>query len=906
MNENNADLYDLNGYVTIKGYRKQRRGGGVSLYIRDEISFAIRNDLGFFDSEMESIFIEIDKDIFRTNCNIVIGLIYRTPDSSVDVFNERISDILNTVCKEHKIFYCIGDLNIDFFKYDVHKPTSAMLDTIYACNVFPLITKPTRVTETTATLIDHILTNNIDIASNHLQGILCTDISDHYAIFHIAGNIKYDETNSPDVRLIRDIRQCNINKFINEMQLVEWDSVTNKTDTQAAYSEFHRILCEKYNKCFPYRKLSQPYYNNKPWLTNALKESIKTKNKLFVNRNKGSNTEERNACYKAYRNRLHHLLRMAERQYYQDLILQHKANIKKSWQVIKSIINKRKYCPVNSKFKYNGDVISDGKTIANRFNNFFVNVGESLANEIPSTDRCPSEYIKYEISEKFYASAVTEDEICKIICNFKDSAAGWDDLRPHIMKLIQNCIKSPLAHICNRSFMTGIFPSELKIANVVPIFKSGDDMVFSNYRPVSVLPVLSKILERLMYNRLILYINCHGLLYEYQFGFQKGKSTHMALITLIDKITEALDQGELVIGIFLDFSKAFDSVDHDILLQKLELYGVQDIALKWFDSYLSNRLQYVTYNNVKSDKENVKCGVPQGSIVGPLLFLLYINDLTTVATTSLSVLFADDTNIFLSGKNLDSMSMTLNEQLTAIYEWLCCNKLSLNVLKTHYMIFTPRNKKVNDINLYINKVPIGRVYVTKFLGVQIDSQLNWKNHIEYTCKKLSKCIGILSKAWRKLQKSSLISLYYSFAFPYFIYCNHVWGSTYQTNLNNVVLVQKKLIRIITCSPFRAHTEPLMLANRLMTCIFVYQCLNGCVPDIFNDFYTCNRNIHGRETRQASDLHVPYGRLDIRQNSMKIHGANMWNSIPEHVKMPESVYLFKQRLRNFLLDRKNFN
>ena len=192
LNENNVDLYDLNGYVKIKGCRKERRGGGVSLYIRDEISFATRNDLGYFDSEMESIFMEIDKDIFRTNSNIVIGLIYRMPDSSVDVFNERISDILNTAYKEHKIFYCIGDLNIDFFKYDVHKPTSAILDTIYAYNVFPLITKPTRVTETTATLIDHILTNNIDIASDHLQGILCTDISDHYAIFHVAGNIKYD------------------------------------------------------------------------------------------------------------------------------------------------------------------------------------------------------------------------------------------------------------------------------------------------------------------------------------------------------------------------------------------------------------------------------------------------------------------------------------------------------------------------------------------------------------------------------------------------------------------------------------------------------------------------------------------------------------------------------------------
>ena len=194
----------------------------------------------------------------------------------------------------------------------------------------------------------------------------------------------------------------------------------------------------------------------------------------------------------------------------------------------------------------------------------------------------------------------------------------------------------------------------------------------------------------------------------------------MAQITLIDKISEALDQGELVIGIFLDFSKALDSVHHGILLKKLELYGVKDTALKWFDSYLTNHLQYVTYNNIKSDKEKVKCGVPQGSILGPLLFLLYINDLTTVSTTSLSVLFADDTNIFMSGKNLPSMAMALNEQLTAIYEWLCCNKLSLNVLKTHYMIFTQRNKKVNDISSYINNRSIEWVYVPGLCGLTGD------------------------------------------------------------------------------------------------------------------------------------------------------------------------------------------
>ena len=241
-------------------------------------------------------------------------------------------------------------------------------------------------------------------------------------------------------------------------------------------------------------------------------------------------------------------------------------------------------------------------------------------------------------------------------------------------------------------------------------------------------------------------------------------------------------------------------------------------------------------------------------------------------------------------------------------------QLTLNVLKTHYMVFTPRNKLINDIDVKIHDVQIQRVYATKFLGVQIDAQLTWKTHIEYTCKKLSKCVGIFCKARKKLYKSTLISLYYSFAYPYFIYCNHVWGQNYPSCLERISLIQKKLVRIITCSPFRAHTEPLYFANKILNVsdindytngIFMYECLYGNIPDIFRNYFQRNADVHDHNLRNANDLYVPYGRLDIRKFSIKIAGASLWNSLPSLVKNSQSIHIFKKNMRHYLIERKRY-
>ena len=480
-----------------------------------------------------------------------------------------------------------------------------------------------------------------------------------------------------------------------------------------------------------------------------------------------------------------------------------------------------------------------------------------------------------------------------------------------MIKHVKDSITVPQVHICNRSLVTCIFPSEFKIANVVPIYKSGDELVFSNYRPVSVLPVFSELLERLVYNRLSPHINDNKLLYEYQFGFQKGKSTHLAIMMLVDKITEALDQGKSVVGVFLDFSKAFDTFDHNILLQKMNKYWICGVELQWFEDYLSNRMQCVTHNNHKSLHEKVNCGVPQGSILGPILFLLYINDLTNVSEFCFSVLFADDTNMFITGKDMDVLCQQLNKDLRNVQEWLQCNELSLNVLKPHYMVFTPRNKLINDIDVKIHNVQIQRVYATKFLGVQIDAELTWKTHIEYTCKKLSKCVGILCKVRKKLYKSTLIGLYHSFAYPY-LFTATMYGETITHHALKEYPWCKRNMRIITCSPFRAHTEPLYLANKILNIsdindyivgIFMYECLHGNIPDIFRGYFQRNADEHDHNLQNANDLYIPYGRLDIRKFSIKIAGGNLWNSLPSFVKNSQSINIFKKNMRNYLMREK---
>ena len=393
-----------------------------------------------------------------------------------------------------------------------------------------------------------------------------------------------------------------------------------------------------------------------------------------------------------------------------------------------------------------------------------------------------------------------------------------------------------------------------------------------------------------MYSRLIEYLETFKFLLDNQFGFRKWHSSYMALMQLMDQLIKSLEKGDTVIGVFLDFSKACDTVDHDILLKKMEHYGIRGCALSWFKSYLANRKQFVTYNGVSSTTKNIRCGVPQGSILGPLLFLIYINDLYSACKHTTAILFADDSNLFKSGTDINAMERDINDELRNISVWLKVNKLSLNVDKTYYMILSRKKTERKNKTLRINEQMISEVRKIKFLGVMLDNKVNWKDHINYISGKVSRGIGMILKARRYLTKKALMTLYYSFIYPYLTYCNHIRGSTYQTNLMKLQKLQNRIIRIICNTNRRDHVRPLYKAtgllqlgdiNKYLTCRFMFRVCNNHVPRVFHSFFKRNREFHNYETRTANHFHVPPVRTDLAKTGIRYRGATLWNAILDH-------------------------
>ena len=889
------------------------------LYVHNSLNFKILKKLSINSNDLECACIEI---VRKNAKNIIVSCIYRPPRGDSHKFLEGIKTL---ICKnQEKPLFLVGDLNMNSLDYSINTIVRDFFNLIFQNGIFPLINRPTRVTKSSATIIDHVLTNTI-IDSEVQSGIIKTDISDHFAVFALM-RTSLVQPYLKKTSIKRDVNEDSIKYFNSILNSVDWDLITQTTTPDSSYNIFLDKFIKLYDIAFPERKVEKKQKNlTSPWITRGLKKSSKRKQRLYDKFLKRRN-DKNEKVYKMYKSLFEKLKLQSKKLYFQNKLKQYENNIKNTWKIMKVIIGKSKVYNDNFPKILNIDKkeITYKKTIAEEFNSYFINVGPKLATKIPPSNTNFESYLP-NITTSFLEKPLKEKEFKDAFFALKtNKSPGNDNLHVNVIRKLYHELKIPLMNIFSQSLKKGIFPEKMKIAKVSPIFKKGDKSILSNYRPISVLPCFSKILECIMYNRLYAYVAENNILFNKQFGFRAGHSTEHALLELIDQINDSFNGKSYFLGIFIDLSKAFDTVDHKILLKKLQHYRIKGKNLSWFESYLTGRKQYIKFEindyNGKTGLLKITCGVPQGSILGPLLFIIYINALCQVSDILKLIMFADDTNLFCSSNDIKTLFFNTNLELQKISGWFRANKLSLNEDKTTFTLFH-RIKDRDNLPLRlpilkINDYDIKRSSSIKFLGVLVDEHLSWTDHINILENKLSKNLGLLYKSKHFLNANGMKSLYYSFFHSYLNYGNIAWCSTSVTKIKKLYSKQKQAIKALSVASedysglkIGDLMEKTSILNIYKLNIYhvinlMFRVKNNTIPEAFvNKFEIVH---HHYQTRHSENNFIePKIYFTATKFAISSRGPRLWNSLTDKdIKTITSTPLFKRRLKNHLIKIKN--
>ena len=791
---------------------------------------------------------------------------------------------------------------------------------MFQFGLISLINSPTRVVKNSFSAIDHIMTNLIDKKCE--TGIIKTDLSDHFPIF-VNFDLKEPTPNKKtenDFFYKRSFDETSINKFKMRLKEVNWTILDSLENPCKAFDRFMEIIGNLYEESFPNKEVKTKHKKtSNPWITNGILKSSKRKQKLYEKFLKNRTTENE-SIYKTYKNLFETIKRKSKKNYYSELLLKYRNDAKRTWNVMKNIIGKSKSYKSNfpQKIIVDDKEVSEIGKIAEEFNIFFTKVGPSLAEKTPKASKSFDSYLK-NIDSIMPTKPISTNELKEAFFSLKiNKTPGYDDINFNIIKKCFGELLSPLKFLFNRSLEKGIFPDSLKIAKGTPIFKSGDKTDLNNYRPISVLPCFSKMLERIMYNRLYKYLLDNDILYRKQFGFQIGQSTDHAILELADQIYDSFDKNLFTLGVFIDLSKAFDTVDHSILIKKLQIYGVLGSNISWIRSYLSNRKQFIQISPTeKTDFQTVKCGVPQGSILGPLLFLIYVNDLQQSSKLLNPIMFADDTNLFYSHENIFQLFSKVNFELSEINQWFNANKLSLNVTKTKYSFFHKPSIKdkipLQLPKLFIDNYEVKRKNSIKFLGILLDENLTWKEHIKFTENKIAKNIGILFKAKPYLNKECMLSLYFSYIHSYINYGSIAWASTNKSNLAKILKQQKHAIRIIFNKNRFDHTKELFRSNKILNIyqlnilkntVFMQQVNIKSAPKVFYSKFL--KPSHPYPTNFSNSNYIqPFTKLNLCKFRISYRGPYLWNNLLNYKeKQIQNTEDFKKKVKFTLLSVEN--
>jgi hypothetical protein len=900
LHDENNHLFEIPGYNFIQRNRKHMRRGGVAMYVNESIQFKLREDIAIFvEGEFESIFIETSNTLHNT----IVGEIYRVPNSNIALSLERFDTILSMLSSNQNVI--LGtDQNLNLLRSDTHAPTAELLNTMFAHSLVPTITKPTRITHTSATLIDNIYIK-FDSNSKVSSGIILTDISDHLPIFSFLYCTK--KKTKPCESLIfehRPLTQNTINQITAAIEHIDW-SYLNGFDTNDAFLKFTDRLNEITDLYAPIKRVKVPpkYIKRDPWMTCGLMTSSRTCTRLYRKCLNKSRTDLSFKLFIKYRNMYNAIKRKAKQLYYTQIFDKYKYDIRNTWKTINSVTGRTNdKTSVSQIFKINERTTTSASIISDHFCDYFSKIGPQYANDIPASTHNHEHYLSQNVTKNrntFFMTPTDPEEILKILKATKSKkSTGHDNISTHFLKQIDKHIATPISILINKSIQSGTFPDTLKLAKVIPIYKAKAKDTFSNYRPISLLPSISKILEKVVHKRLYYFLDQQDIFYDNQYGFRKKHSTIDAVTKFITDIAQSFENKQSTLAVYLDLSKAFDTIDHTILHKKLEYYGVRGLALDWFMTYLGNRRQYVNYRGSNSAVRAVECGVPQGSVLGPLLFIIYTNDLPNCLSITKAILFADDTTVYLASNDDKYLYSTMNRELDKLTDWFRANKLSLNISKTNYMLFSHSTQEITNTEIKLANTIITRSKCVKFLGMHIDEKLKWDEHIKTMKKKISSAFYAINKVKYVLPRKHLNTLYYSLVYPYLTYGIILWGATYQVHLSKLIIMQKKIIRAIAGAKYNAHTSPIFKLSRLLKlediyklhiCKFVLSHIMKTLPSSLTHLFTLTQDIHSHETRHSFNykITVPKIRTVIASQSILLKGPQIWNNLAQSLYVHHS-------------------
>ena len=894
-----SDLSDLSllhveGYQLISMAKHCSAHSGLVIYLSNKYQHEVLNiheQSNLWDGQ----FIKISGMLH--NRNIILGNIYRPPNDineNYKTFFDELIRILAILNKSKHEVIIAGDFNIDLLKVNTNIHAHEFFHTLIAQSFIPKITLPTRFSDLRCTLIDNFLCKLSPAILDSSAAIFTNNISDHQLYILVVPNLSntikvpkytkilWDANSTPNFKA--DISKANVFAKLNP------DISANPNEN---YDILEKITVHNINKHFPRRQVKFNKYKHKKntWITKGILHSIKFRDNLYRELKKACPNSDIYSTIKVnlrtYNKILKRNILLAKQMHYKIKFDKYKNDIKGTWGVIRDILNKthsKKDYP--EQFNLNGVHESNRIIIANNFNEYFTNIGEELASKITDpVGKSHTDYLHSPCESRLNFTTVNENVVAKIIESLKTkSSCGDDGLSTKLLKEIKNEICSSITLIVNQMITTGIFPDSLKIAKIIPIFKKGDIEIIENYRPISILPAISKIFEKILSLQIHEYFQSKHLYYEHQYGFIKNRSTEHAALELIDRVITEIDKGEIPFNIYIDLSKAFDTLDHAILMDKLYYYGVQGTSLDLLRNYLVKRKQYVQIGEVKSDITYLSTGVPQGSILGPLLFIIYINDIAKCSNLLHTIIYADDTTLMgnistfelRNGRTLDE---NINFELLKLTDWLKVNKLSLNANKTKLMIFHMPQRKLNPPIIKIDEIQLEPISNFNFLGIIINENINWSKHINKISYSISKTIGIIRKLKNVLPSSVLLTIYNSLILPQLTYGILVWG--YESNC--IFKLQKMALRAMTSSKYNAHTNPLFKKMHLLKVGDIhtvqqlknfYKLTQNNLPAYFNSFLIRRQhNIHEHLTRNrdmlvTAKIHHKFAEKCIRYSVFK--------------------------------------